>query len=198
MQLSTEALVEAIERAGASAGTDERALGAVIYPLVEAHGVDAVVAELRANRADPLFASALAYAVQFSDLSLADVFSADEIVAAALDFLLMVHTPGWGESRESRVIDELRHGHWAWSALFDHQPGQRNHLDDDEHFQLVLALIARAPSRNEILWMIGDGPLAHAAGDEARFAEIQERAKSDPKLALTWRLNEVDWPHGSL
>jgi hypothetical protein len=36
-------MVEAIERASASVGTDDRAVAAVVYPLVEAHGIDAVL-----------------------------------------------------------------------------------------------------------------------------------------------------------
>ena len=112
---------EAIERRSASHGDERAVLGAGRLPdrgRARRRG--------RAWRAcnqerRSFVASALAYVVdELADLRLSDAFSADEIVAAALEYLLSVGTPGW---EEAPVANGLRHGHWAWSALFLHQPG---------------------------------------------------------------------------
>ena len=193
MELNAVAISEAIGRRSAAHGGEEAILGAVVYPLVAEHGAEAVLAELVTKKGDPLVASALAYAARLAGLRLTDMFSADEIVAAALDYLGTVGAP-----TKSSIAHGLRHGNWAWSALFLHHPGDSAaDFDDEEHFRLVLELIERAPWDNDVLWMIGDGPLAHAAADEARFDELNELMKTNPKLALIWRLMEVDWPHGT-
>jgi hypothetical protein len=185
MQLRARQISKAIERRSEAGGGEEAILGAVVYPLVADHGADVVIAELATRRKDPLVASALAYVARLVNLRLTEVFSTGEILAAALDYLGTVGT----STAESSAQTGLRHGHWAWSALFEHAED----LEDEEHFGLVLELVERAPTDDGVLWMIGDGPLAHAVADEARFAEMKRLMEGNPKLARAWRLNEVDW-----
>jgi hypothetical protein len=189
MQLSALEISKAIERRSEAGGDEEAILGAVVYPLVAEHGADVVIAELATRKNDPLVASALAYVARLVDLRLTDVFSTGEILAAALDYLVTVAA----SEAESSVKRGLRHGNWAWSALFLNA----GDLEDEEHFRLVLELVERAPRDDRVLWMIGDGPLAHAVSDEARFAELKRLMEANPKLARAWRLNEVDWPRGT-
>jgi hypothetical protein len=195
MQLSALEISKAIERRSEAGGDEEAILGAVVYPLVAEHGADVVIAELARRKKDPLVASAVAYVAGLADLRLTEVFSTGEILAAALDYL---GTVGASDAQESSVKTGLRHGDWAWSALFGHVPGSAaGDFEDDEHFRLVLELVERAPTDDTVLWMIGDGPLAHAVADEARFAEMKRLMEGNRKLFRTWRLNEVDWPHGT-
>ena len=83
-------------------------------------------------------------------------------------------------------------GGWAWSALFQHAYGTVDHLDDESHFRILLKLLDVAPLDDGVLFMIGDGPLSHAAGEPARYAQIRALATKDPKLARAWWLNETD------
>lgn len=195
MQLSALEISKAIDRRSAAGGDEAAILGAVVYPLVAEHGADVVIAELATRKRDALVASALAYVAGLADLRLTEVFSTGEILAAALDYL---GTVGANDTEDSRVKTRLHHGHWAWSALFLHVPeSAAADFEGDEHFRLVLELIERAPADDTVLWMIGDGPLAHAVADEARFAEMKKLMRGNPKLVRAWRLNEVDWPHGT-
>lgn len=188
-QLSATAIAEAVERRIGAGGDENAVLGAVVYPLILEHGADAVLAELEAGKADPLVASALAYAAdEAAVLPLTRWFTHDEIVTAALEYLLTVGTPA---SERSRLRNDLHHGHWAWFALYDHHPGYGG-FEDGEHFRLVLKLIEAAPLDDTILFLIGDGPLAHSAAVPEHLARIQELAKSDPKIARAWWLNETD------
>lgn len=130
-QPSATAIAEAIERRIGAGGDENAVLGAVVYPLILEHGADAVLAELEAGKADPLVASALAYAAdEAAVMPLTRWFTHDEIVTAALEHLLAVGT--------------------------------------------------------------GDGPLAHSAAVPEHLARVQELAKTDPKIARAWWLNETD------
>jgi hypothetical protein len=195
IRLSATDIADALERRIASGDDIDAVLGAVVDPLIAEHGAEAVISELEDGKDDPRVASALAYAADEADVPLTQAFTHDEILTAALEYLLTVGTPAWEESRARNC---LYHGHWAWFALYDHHPGEgRGDFEDDEHFRLVLELVERAPLNNDVLWMIGDGPLAHAVPTEAHLANLRSLMETNEKLALTWRLNEVDWPYGT-
>jgi hypothetical protein len=189
--LSATAIAEAVERRIGAGGDEDAVLGAVVYPLMNEHGAEAVLAELGTGRENPLLASALAYAASEADVPLNNVFTSDEIVTAAHEYLLTVGSPAW---EQSRLRNGLSHGHWAWFALFDHHPGNGD-FEDGEHFRLVLKLIEIAPLDDTVLFLIGDGPLAHSAAVPEHLARIQELAKTDPKIARAWWLNETDGGH---
>ncbi|HZP72059.1 MAG TPA: hypothetical protein VFA97_01650 [Gaiellaceae bacterium] len=183
MNLSPPDIRRAVEEANASVGGEWDGVDWVAERLLDEHGLDAVVAELSAAKDDPLVAAVLFQAMTLSDRRLTEVFTEAEIVNAALQYLLAF------ESGASH-----RDGRWAWSALFQFSPEYSisSDFDPEEHFDLVLKLLDRAPLDDTVLFLIGDGPLAHTAAIPSHFARIQELAKTDPKIARAWWLNETD------
>ncbi len=119
-----------------------------------------------------------------NDRDISDVFSDEEIVDAALGFLLAFQ----GEEVDIRNVPG-----WGWSALFQHiDYGRNDHLTDEAHFRLLLKLIEKVPLNDNILFMIGDGPLSHAAGKRKYRDRIVELQTTNPKVERAWWLNLVD------
>jgi len=187
MNLSASEISKSIQEANASADDggwrEWDAVDDVVERLLDKHGRDAIVTELRDAREDPIIAAVLFDAMTLSGRRLTEVFSEEEIVSAALQYLLAVES-GAG----------LQDGAWAWSALFQFSPESSidTDFDADEHFNLLLQLLQRAPLDDTVLFMIGDGPLAHSASVPEHFARIQELSKTDSKIARAWWLNETD------
>jgi hypothetical protein len=185
MELDAATVSTAIEAALPSADDKWQPVVDAVDPLVREHGVEAIVAELATARRDPFVAAALFEAIRANGLRMGDVFSEDEITDAALEYLLAFMDVGLDAG--------LADGEWAWAALWEHNPGSDGgHFADEEHLQLVLKLIERVPFDDEPLFLIGDGPLSHAAGTAAQSALIRKLAESDPKVARAWWLNVTD------
>ena len=161
---------------------EEEAVDEIAESLMDEHGAEAVLAELSKGKDDPLVAAAIFEVCSMSGHRLREFFNGDEIVSAALAYLLTVET--W--------TSNVRDGLWAWSALFQHDCGSVDHFDDEEHFGLLLDLIAVSPMDDSVLFMIGDGPLSHAAANPSLYARIQKLAETDPKIARAWWLNVTD------
>jgi hypothetical protein len=184
MELDPAAVSAAIATASTAAAhqSEWNAVDAVVEPLVAEHGEEAVLAVLATAKDDPYAAAALFEVCSMSGQRITDYCSDDAIVTAALAYLLGVE-PGTAN---------LSTGAWAWSALWQHDSGSVDHFDDESHFRILRVLIDEAPWDDTVLFMIGDGPLSHAAADPARYEEIQQLAKANPKLARAWVLNETD------
>jgi hypothetical protein len=163
--------------------SEEEAIRALMERLVEDRGEDAVAEALAGERNDPFIAAALLEICLFSEKLITDYFSDEEIVQAALAYLLSVEDG----------TASLATGRWAWSALFQqYDSSPLNVFDGDDHFRILLRLIDQAPMVDSVLFMIGDGPLAHAAAVPGRFELIMRLAKDEPKIARAWWLNETD------
>jgi hypothetical protein len=158
------------------------AVEAVVDPLVAQYGAEAVLAALAPAGDDPYVAAALFEVCSTSGIRLTQYFSDDAIVSAALTHLL-----GVGQGTAS-----LSTGRWAWSALFQHDCGSLDHFDDEAHLRILFRLIDEAPWDDSVLFMIGDGPLSHAAGNSAVSEEIRRLSDANPKLARAWLLNLTD------
>ena len=152
--------------------------------IAEEGGLEAVVAALAPHRGDPDVAEALFFMCWTNHRDLSDVFSDEEIVDAALEFLLAFQ----GEEVDIRNVPG-----WGWSALFQHiDYGGNDHLTDEAHFRMLLKLIEKVPLNDNILFMIGDGPLSHAAGRRKYRDRIAELQTTNPKVDRAWWLNLVD------
>lgn len=161
--------------------------------LVGEHGLDAVIRGLAPHRADNNMAELLFYVFWGNDENMLTAFSEDEIVEAAFLFLLP-----FGEGA-TEMIDERELPGWGWSALWQHDypsPDQvyyrTDHLTDEQHFRLLLALIDRVPMDDKILWMIGDGPLSNAWMSTEYRAQIEALEQTNPKIARAIRLVEEE------
>lgn len=161
--------------------------------LVEEHGLAEVTEALAPQRGDNNVAELLFYIFWVNDENMLAVFSEDEIIEAALHFLLP-----FGEDA-AEVIDERELPGWGWSALWQHdypRPDQvyyrTDHLTDEQHFRLLLALIDRVPMDDKILWMIGDGPLSNAWESTEYRLQIEALEETNPKVARAIRLVEED------
>jgi hypothetical protein len=162
----------------------ERAAREVAAPAVAVHGPEAVLSALASAKSDPYVAAVL---VQLSGtygplggLRVTELFSDEEIVGSALSFLAAFPNAG------------LDDGDWAWMTLWN----QWDQLEAEDHVRLVEKLIERVPWDDQMLWMIGDGPLSTVADEPANLEIIESSAAIRDKVARIWKLVEVDWPHG--
>jgi hypothetical protein len=57
---------------------------------------------------------------------------------------------------------------------------------------MLLKLIEKVPLNDNILFMIGDGPLSHAAGKRKYRERIEALMEIDERIARAWRLNVTD------
>jgi hypothetical protein len=160
---------------------EHAAVDELVDSLSDDYGAEATLGELRKGKEDPFIAAAIFEICSLNRRPLREFFSRDEIVDAALTYLT---SEGWTSG--------LGRGGWAWDALFQHDVGSEDHFDDEEHFGLLLDVLARAPMDDAVLFPIGDGPLSHAAAAPTRYAEIQKLAETDPKIARAWWLNVTD------
>ena len=149
--------------------------------LIDEHGADAVLAALAPHKNDPLIAAAITHTCEIFNVRLRDYFTPEDIVGAAARHILTV--PWWKAG--------IRDGGWLFSALWSHNYGTVDSFDDEEHFQLLVAVLERIPVDNDYaLFVLGDGPLSHAS---AVFHDrIQELAKTHPQVARAWFLNLTD------
>jgi hypothetical protein len=182
---------------------DDRVLGTVLDPLIEAAGgPDPVIDALAPHKGDSDFAEALWYVFYFGDpeyygarqRNMLTVFSEEEIVEAAVQLLL--------EFRKDHFTDERGLPQWGWDALWQHEYYEADHLPNAAAFRMLLAVIERVPMDDEILWMIGDGPLSKALqtgvppwaeGDidlEYR-RRVEELALVEPKIARAIELSDA-------
>jgi hypothetical protein len=188
-----EAVIEL--RARTPVRTDDRlvhqdidyGLGELADRLVEGHGLDAVIDALRPLRADNNVAELLFFVFWINDRNMLTVFSEDEVVNAAFRFLLPFRDGA------TEMIDERELPGWGWDALWQHDYSSHrtDHLTDEQHFRLVVALIDRVPMDDKILWMIGDGPLSSASESAAYRQQIETLEKTNAKIARAIRL--VGW-----
>jgi hypothetical protein len=152
--------------------------------LIAEEGLEAIVAALAPHRDDADVAEALFFMCWTNNRDMSDVFSDEEVVEAALEFLLAFQ----GEDVDIRNVPG-----WGWSALFQHiDYGRNDHLTDEAHFRMLLKLIEKVPLNDNILFMIGDGPLSHAAGKRKYRDRIVELQTTNPKVERAWWLNLVD------
>jgi hypothetical protein len=161
--------------------------------LVEEHGLDAVTRALAPYRADNNLAELLFHIFWVNDRNMLTVFSEDEIIDAAVEFLLPFRADATG------MIDERELPGWGWDALWQHdypRPDQvyyrTDHLTDEQHFRLLLALVDRVPMDDKVLWMIGDGPISNVWESTAYWAQIEALKETNPKIARAIRLVEED------
>lgn len=61
-------------------------------------------------------------------------------------------------------------------------------FDDDEHWDVVMALVDSVPDDDDALWRIGDLPIGELQMRPGGSKRIDERAKSHPKLARILQL----------
>jgi hypothetical protein len=157
----------------------------VCEPLIDAYGSDVVLKELSKLREDPFIANAIVDICEICGHRIRDFYSGEEIVCAALAHLIASSDEWWSSG--------LATGQWAFSALWGHDyEGTSCAFDDDEHFALVIKLLDRAPMDDDILFLMGDGPLSHAAAIPSRYERIQELAKTHPQVARAWFMNLTD------
>jgi hypothetical protein len=157
----------------------------LLGPLVETHGLDAVLEALRPHKDDQVLADALFFVCWMNDHNMLTVFSEDEIVDAARQQLLA--------SAEGTVTDTRGLPHWGWHALFQHYYWGDDHPTDEQAFAILLKLIELLPLDDSILWMIGDGPIAHACGHSTEYRRRFEKlAQTEPKIARAIELAEED------
>jgi hypothetical protein len=154
-------------------------VGDLLDRLVEEHGFDELVAALGPHHGDRYIAELLFFAFWTHDKNMLAVFSEAEIARAATEHL----RPFGEETTNTRGLPS-----WGWSALFQHDYGHEDHLTDEQHFRILIDVIARVPTHDRILWMIGDGPLAHALGDEDYQTRVDRLAATDPKVARILKL----------
>jgi hypothetical protein len=186
---------------------DDRVLGPVLDPLIEAAGgPDPVIDSLAPHKGDPDVAEALWYVLFFGDpeyygarqRNMLTVFSEDEIVEAAVQLLL--------EFREDHFTDARGLPHWGWDALWQHEYYEADHLPNDAAFRMLLAVIERVPMDDKILWMIGDGPLYKARQDEDDVPpwskggidveyrrRVEQLSLTEPKVARAIELAHDYW-----
>jgi hypothetical protein len=152
--------------------------------LVAEHGLDAVLRALAPHRADDNLAELLFHIFWTNHQNMLPVFSEGEIVDAALRFLTPFRTGA------SEVIDERELPGWGWHAIWQHNYDRPAHLANDQHLRILLALIGRLPADDKILWMIGNGPLAHAREDPEYRRQLEALEETNSKIAratqLTW------------
>jgi hypothetical protein len=154
-------------------------------PLVEAHGVEAVIAALRPHKDEPDLAEAIFFVCWQNDHNMLTVFTEDEVVDAAREQLLAFC--------EGTVTDTRGLPHWGSSALWQHHYDGDDHLTDEQAFAILLKLIELLPLDDSILWMIGDRPIAHACGHSTEYRRRFEKlAQTEPKIARAIELAEED------
>jgi len=165
----------------------ERTTREVVAPAIAAYGPDAVISALVAAKADPYVAAVLVaisgpyHPPEGHDFRVTDLFSDEEIVRGALSFLEKFPDAG------------LADGNWAWTTLWN----LWEQVEPAAQARLVKHLIEEAPWDDQVLWMIGDGPLSEVANEPAHLAVIEGDEAIREKVARIRRLVEVDWPHGS-
>jgi phosphoglycolate phosphatase-like HAD superfamily hydrolase len=158
-------------------------LNALAERLVEEHGLDAVLRALAPHRADDNLAELLFHIFRANDRNMLPVFSEDEIVDAAARFLLPFR------ENATELIDERKLPGWGWHAVWQHDYDGPDHLTDEQHFRILLALIERVPMDDKILWMIGDGPLNHARESPEYRRQVETLEQTDQKIARAIQLD---------
>jgi hypothetical protein len=145
--------------------------------LVEEHGLDAVLRALTPHRADNNLAELLFHLFWANHRNMLPVFSEAEIVDAASRFLMPLRG-GASERADERDLPG-----WGWRAVSLHSYGRTDHLTNEQHFRILLALVDRLPPDDKILWMIGNGPLAHAQESLEYRRRIAELETPSTKIA---------------
>lgn len=154
----------------------------LVSAAITAYGVDATARALGALKGDPRVATVLAAISEGRDeggghLRITDVFTDAEIVTAALSYL-----EGMSED-----------GSWAWTVVWN----LSGELEATAHARLLARLIERFPWDDQMLWMIGDGPLSELATSPGDMARLESLETIQGKLVRIRRLLEADWPRGS-
>jgi hypothetical protein len=162
----------------------ERAARELVGPAVALHGPEAVVDALVPAKSDPYVAAVLVQVSgtygRLGGLRVSELFSDEEIVSSALSFLAAFPNAGLGE------------GDWAWMTLWN----QVDQLEAEDHLRLLEKLIERVPWDDQMLWMIGDGPLSTLADEPANLKILESSAAIREKVARIWKLVEMDRPYG--
>jgi hypothetical protein len=159
----------------------ERVTERLVHSMAAAHGFGSLLRSLTDARADPYIAAVLVALSGTSAFRLEpafrinEVFADDEIVNAAAHYLATLPDGG------------LEDGRWAWTAIWNGW-GQ---LEPADHFRILSSLIDRVPWDDDILWMIGDGPLSSLASDPKWLCTIDTLGQEQPKIQRIWHLVEV-------
>jgi hypothetical protein len=185
VHVGLDTLPEAIRQELAAAddegnlGSDvlDRVVEQLLVPAVAVNGADVVLNHLLLRRSDPYIAAVLVDACGEGGFRLAehgrsvtrvtDIYSDNEIVSAALDYLLAMPDAGFAD------------GQWAWTALWNGW----SQLEPEDHFRLVMELVERLPQDDALDAMVADGPLRSLTEDPEARARLLARAEKDPKLA---------------
>jgi hypothetical protein len=157
-------------------------LNALAEQLVAEHGLDAVLRSLAPRRSDDNVAELLFHVFWSNEQNILPVFSEGEIVDAALRFLTPFRTGA------SEVIDERELPGWGWHAIWQHDYVRPAYLANEQHFRIFLALVDRLPLDDRVLWMIGNGPLAHARESPDYGQRIEALAETNSKIARAIQL----------
>lgn len=150
--------------------------------LVDEHGLGAVIRELTPHRSDNDVAELLFHVCRRNGRNMLVAFSEDEVVDAAFRFLSPFREGA------TELIDERELPGWGWSALWQHDYRGPDHLTNEQHFRILIALIERLPPDDKILWMIGNGPLRHAGQSPPYRRELEKLRKTNPKIARAIQL----------
>src|SRR5437764_9251309 len=81
----------------------------------------------------------------------------------------------------------LAEGNWAWTTLWN----LWEQIEPAAQARLVKHLIEEAPWDDQVLWMIGDGPLSEVANEPANLAVIEGDEAIREKVARIRRPVEV-------
>lgn len=187
--------VQSVSRAVRNADVDKRgsvSLGGVIddvlTPEIDRLGLDCVLKYLLEAKEDPYIAAALVEMCGvFSHedgrvLRATEIFKDEEIVGAGVAFLATFPSGGLAEGR------------WAWNILWN----AGGEVSPTDHARLVQRLVELAPWEDQVLWLIGEGPLSRATVDAAPEMSAWEQTLDDnlsSKVARIRYLVAVDWPH---
>lgn len=144
----------------------EVAVREFVVPAFDRDGFEALSALTAQRMSSPWAAAALVELAGCRELSPLVFFSRDELVKGSIGYLI------------SSTFDDQ----WAWMAVVF------GNFDDEDHWDVVMALVDSVPQDDDALWRIGDLPLGELQMRPGASERIDERAKSDAKLARILQL----------
>jgi hypothetical protein len=140
----------------------------VLIPAFNDRGLDGLARVIAASARSPHIATALVEFAGLSHISPLRIFTFSELVEAAA----------------ASVMNSSFEHEWAWHAVWF------GDFDDEEHWNIVMALIDRVPDDDDALWLVGDGPLSELEMRPGMVERLHELATSHPKLARIRHLVE--------
>jgi len=140
----------------------EQVVDQIVIPAYDLQGRAALTKMIDEFRSSPYLAAAVVDLSSRRKIDLLSLVSSADLLNGAVAYLV----------KGTRFEES-----WAWQALWF------GHLSDEDRWRLVMELVDQIPADEDMLWLVGDGPLSELQMQPGGQRRIEELAKTNSRLA---------------